>query len=53
VCGLVAAVAFGVPGVLVGPLAAAIVGVVVYALALGVGRPPGLRHAWAYLHSLQ
>jgi hypothetical protein len=53
VCGVVAAIAFGVPSLLVGPLAAAIAGLVVYALVLGVGRPPGLRQAWAYLHSLQ
>lgn len=53
VCGVVAAVAFGIPAVVVGPFAAAVAGLVVYALALGVGRPPGLRHAWAYLHSLQ
>jgi hypothetical protein len=34
-------------------LAAAAVGLLLYAVALGVGRPPGLRQAWAYLHSLQ
>lgn len=54
VCGVVAAIAFGVPAALVGSaLVAALAGLAVYALALGVGRPPGLRHAWAYLHSLQ
>jgi len=53
VCGVVAAVAFGVPAVVTGPLAAAIAGLVIYSLVLGVGRPPGLRQAWAYLHSLQ
>ena len=36
-----------------GPLAAAVVGLVAVRAVLGVGRPPGLRHAWAYLHSLQ
>jgi hypothetical protein len=53
VCGVVAAVAFAVPAVVVGPFAAAVAGLVVYALVIGVGRPSGLRQAWAYLHSLQ
>jgi hypothetical protein len=54
VCGVVALIAFGVPAVLIGSaLAAAAVGLLLYAVALGVGRPPGLRQAWAYLHSLQ
>jgi hypothetical protein len=53
VCGLLAAVAFGLPAVVAGPFLAAVIGLIVYALVLGVGRPPGLRHAWAYLHSLQ
>ena len=53
VCGLVAAVAFGLPALVTGPFAAAVIGLAVYALVLGIGRPPGLRHAWAYLHSLQ
>jgi hypothetical protein len=53
VCGGVAAVAFGLPAVATGPLVAAVVGLVLYTLALAFGRPPGLRQAWAYLHSLQ
>jgi hypothetical protein len=53
VCGVVAAVAFAIPAALAGSVVAAVAGVIVYALVLGVGRPPGLRQAWAYLHSLQ
>jgi len=53
VCGVLAAVTFGVPAVVTGSLVAAVIGLVAYALVLGIGRPPGLRHAWAYLHSLQ
>jgi len=53
VCGALAAVAFGVPALVTGSLVAALIGLVAYVLILGVGRPPGLRHAWAYLHSLQ
>jgi hypothetical protein len=53
VCGVVAAVAFGAPALFMGSLAAAVSGLVVYSLVLAVGRPPGLRQAWAYLHSLQ
>jgi hypothetical protein len=53
VCGGVAAVAFGLPAIATGPLVAAVIGLVLYTLALAFGRPPGLRQAWAYLHSLQ
>lgn len=53
VVGAVAVVSFGVPAVLLGSLVAAAVGLVVYAVVLGVARPSGLRHAWSYLHSLQ
>jgi len=53
VCGVVALVAFGLPRLLVGPVAAAATGLVLYAAALAAWRPAGLRHAWAYLHTLQ
>ena len=53
VCGGIAAVTFGVPGALLGAVAAAVVGVVLYAAVFGLWRPPGLRQAWAYVHGLQ
>jgi hypothetical protein len=53
VCGAVAAACFGLPRLVVGPIAAAAVGVVAYAVALGAWRPAGLRDAWAYLRTLQ
>lgn len=52
-CGAVAAAAFGLPRLVTGPVAAAAVGLVVYAAALGAWRPAGLREAWAYLRTLQ
>lgn len=51
--GALAAAAFGLPAALLGPVAAALTGLVLYTVALGTLRPPGLRHAWAYLRSLQ
>jgi O-antigen/teichoic acid export membrane protein len=53
VCGCVAVLSFGLPRIVVGPVAAAAIGLVVYAAALVVWRPPGLRHAWAYVRTLQ
>jgi O-antigen/teichoic acid export membrane protein len=53
VCGCVAVLSFGLPRIVVGPVAAAAIGLVVYAAALAVWRPPGLRHAWAYVRTLQ
>jgi O-antigen/teichoic acid export membrane protein len=53
VCGCVAVLSFGLPRMVVGPVAAAAIGLVVYAAALAVWRPPGLRHAWAYVRTLQ
>jgi len=53
VCGAVAAVAFGVPRAVLGPVGAAATGLVLYALVLGLWRPAGLRHAWAYVRTLQ
>jgi O-antigen/teichoic acid export membrane protein len=52
-CGAVAAVAFGVPNVLLGPIAAALLGLVLYIVVLALWRPAGLRHAWAYVRTLQ
>jgi O-antigen/teichoic acid export membrane protein len=53
VCGGVAALAFGLPRLVVGPLTAAACGLVLYAIALGAWRPAGLRAAWAYARALQ
>jgi hypothetical protein len=53
VCGALAAAAFGLSRLVVGPIPAAAVGLVLYASVLGAWRPTGLRHAWAYLHALQ
>jgi O-antigen/teichoic acid export membrane protein len=53
VCGAVAAACFGLPRLVLGPIAAAAVGVVAYAVALGAWRPAGLRDAWAYLRTWQ
>jgi hypothetical protein len=52
-CGVVAAVAFAAPRIVLGPVPAAVAGIALYAAALAVWRPAGLRQAWAYLHSLQ
>ncbi|HEX5449818.1 MAG TPA: hypothetical protein VFW85_07145 [Gaiellaceae bacterium] len=53
ICGALAALLFGVPGAVLGPIAAALVGLALYIAALGVWRPSGLRHAWAYVRTLQ
>jgi hypothetical protein len=53
VLGVLAAAAFGLPRLVAGPLPAAAIGLVLYAGALALWRPPGLRHAWAYLRTLQ
>jgi hypothetical protein len=53
VCGGLAALAFVLPRLVVGPIAAAAVGLVVYSAVLALWRPAGLRHAWAYVHTLQ
>jgi hypothetical protein len=52
VTGGLAVVSFVVLAVLLEPVAAAGVGLGVYALLLGLLRPPGLRRAWAYVHAL-
>jgi hypothetical protein len=53
VCGTVAVAAFGLPRLVLGPVAAAAVGLVAYTLVLALWRPSGLRHAWAYIRTLQ
>jgi hypothetical protein len=53
VCGGVAAIAFGLPRLALGSMPAALVGLVLYAGALGVWRPSGLRSAWTYVRTLQ
>jgi hypothetical protein len=53
VCGGLAAAAFGLPRLVIGPVPAAAVGLVLYSACLAIWRPVGLRHAWAYLRTLQ
>jgi O-antigen/teichoic acid export membrane protein len=53
VCGGLAALAFGLPRLVVGPVPAAIAGLAIYVVVLAAWRPIGLREAWAYLHTLQ
>ncbi len=53
VCGVVALVAFGLPRAVAGPVAAAAIGLGAYVVVIGVWRPSGLRHAWAYMRSLE
>jgi len=53
VCGVLAVAAFGLPRSVLGAVAAAAAGLALYALALGLWRPAGLRHAWAYVRTLQ
>jgi hypothetical protein len=53
VCGVLALVAFALPRLVAGPVLAATAGLVLYAVALAAWRPPGLRHAWAYVRALQ
>ena len=53
VCGGLAAVAFGVSGVLLGPVPAAVAGVALYGVTLALWRPAGLRTAWTYARALR
>jgi hypothetical protein len=53
VCGGLAALAFLLPRLVTGTVAAAVIGVVLYAAVLALWRPAGLRHAWAYVRTLQ
>jgi hypothetical protein len=52
-CGGLAAIAFAVPRLVLGDIAAAAAGLVLYSVALAVWRPAGLRQAWAYVRTLQ
>jgi hypothetical protein len=53
VCGGLAALAFGLSRLVVGPVPAAILGLALYAIVLAAWRPVGLREAWTYLRGLQ
>ncbi len=53
VCGGLALLAFGLPRIVLGPVAASAAGLLLYIATLGLWRPSGLRHAWAYLRTLQ
>jgi L-lactate permease len=53
VCGGLAALAFAAPGAVLEALPAALVGLAVYATALLVWRPSGLRAAWTYARVLR
>jgi hypothetical protein len=52
-CGALAVAAFALPRLVVGPLPAAVVGLIAYFAVLGLWRPRGLRHAWAYMRTLE
>jgi hypothetical protein len=52
-CGLLGLAAYSLPRLVVGPVAAAALGLVAYLLFLALWRPPGLRQAWAYMRALQ
>ncbi len=52
VCGGVALVTFGLPRIVLGPIAAAAVGLVLYTALLLVWRPAGLRTSWTYIRTL-
>jgi O-antigen/teichoic acid export membrane protein len=51
-CGALAAAAFGIAHALTGPIAAACIGIVLYAAAFAIWRPKPLRSAWSYLRAL-
>jgi O-antigen/teichoic acid export membrane protein len=51
-CGLPAVAAFGLAGLLLGPVVAAVVGALVYVGVLAAWRPAPLRAAWLYLRHL-
>jgi hypothetical protein len=51
-CGAVAVGAYGLPRLVLGPLAAAAIGLVLYGAVLVVWRPAGLRHAFGYMRDL-
>jgi O-antigen/teichoic acid export membrane protein len=51
-CGVLALVAYGIPRLVLDPVAAALVGLVAYTTALAVWRPAALRHAFGYMRDL-
>jgi hypothetical protein len=51
-CGAVAVAAYGLPRLVLGPLAAATIGLVLYSVVLVAWRPAGLRHALGYMRDL-
>ena len=53
ICGGLAVASFGLPRLVAGPVASAVIGLLVYSAVLTLWRPAGLRHAWAYLRTLQ
>jgi hypothetical protein len=53
ICGGLAALAFGLPRLVAGPVPAACAGLALYIVVLTAWRPIGLREAWAYLRTLQ
>ena len=53
VCGGLAAVAFGAPRAVLGPVPAAAVGLALYTAVVLVWRPAGLRNAWSYARALR
>ena len=53
VCGGLALAVYGLPRLVVGPVPAAVVGLVAYVAVLAAWRPAGLRDAWAYVRALQ
>jgi hypothetical protein len=50
--GGLALVSFAVPAFVLGPVPAAVLGLVAYLALLAVLRPPGLVRAWAYVRAL-
>jgi hypothetical protein len=51
-CGAVALAAYGLPRLVLGPVAAAAVGLILYCVVLATWRPVGLRHAFGYMRDL-
>ena len=51
-CGVVALAAFGLPRLVLAPVAAAVSGLILYGALLAVWRPAGLRHAFGYMRDL-
>jgi hypothetical protein len=51
-CGAVALAAYGLPRLVLGPVAAAAVGLILYSVVLAAWRPVGLRHALGYMRDL-